>query len=98
MSPVYVYSFAVNNKSIVNSWHSRKDIEQDDDRQGDVPTPEEMKGTLIPGGPYPLITEGRSNFFDSSQQGQLSHFQPPKSCCHKKVTYEGCMGFISHCS
>ena len=34
------------------------DIEQDDDIQGDVPTPEETKGNLIPNGPYPLITEG----------------------------------------
>ena len=34
------------------------DTEQDDDTQEDVPTPEEMKGTLIPDGPCPLIMEG----------------------------------------
>ena len=51
------------------------DIEQDDDTQGDVRTPEEVKGTCIPNGPYPLIVEGTLNYFDSSPQGQLSHFQ-----------------------
>ena len=42
------------------------DIEQADDTQGDEPTPEEMKGTLIPNGPYPPITEGTLNYFSFS--------------------------------
>ena len=60
------------------------DIEQDDDTQGDVPTTEEMKGNLNPDGPYPPIMEGTLNYFDSSPQCWLSHFQPKKGCCHTK--------------
>ena len=74
------------------------DIEQDDDTQGDASTPEETKGTLISDGPYQLIMEGTLYYFNSSPQGWLSHFHPQKSCCYKKMTYEGYMGFISHCS
>ena len=76
ISPVY--------KSIVNNLHSRMDIEWDDDTQGDVLTPEEMKGNLLPDGPYPLIMESALNYFDSSPQGWLSHSQPKKRCCCKK--------------
>ena len=54
----------------------------DDATQQEVSIPEGKKGTLIPNGPYPLITEGTLNYFDSSPQGMLSHFQPPKSHYH----------------
>ena len=50
----------------------------DDATQQEVSIPEGKKGTLIPNGPYPLITEGTLNYFDSSPQGMLSHFQPPQ--------------------
>ena len=48
ISPAYVYSFAGNNKSIVNNLHSRMNMEQDDDTQWEESIPEGKNGTLIP--------------------------------------------------
>ena len=55
-------------------------MEQDDDTQQEVSIPEAKNGTLIPDGPYPPITEGTINYFDSSPQVRLSHFQLKKGC------------------
>ena len=48
----------------------------DDDTEGDISLTDDMTCSLIPDGPYPLITEGRLNYFDSSPQGRISHFEP----------------------
>ena len=55
----------------------------DDDTEGDISSTDDLKCPLIPNGPYPLITEGTLNYFDSSPQGSVSHFKPPKRAAIK---------------
>ena len=56
----------------------------DDDTEGDISSINDPKGSLIPNGPYPLITKGTLNYFDSSPHGRLSHFVPKKAAVIEK--------------
>ena len=58
-------------------------MEQDDDTQQEVSIPEGKKGTLIPNSHYPQIMKVTLNYFNSSPQGWLSHFQPKKAATVK---------------
>ena len=55
----------------------------DDDTEDDISSTDDLKCSLIPDGPYPLITEGTLNYFDSSPQGQVSHFKSQKAAVIK---------------
>ena len=56
----------------------------DDETEGHLSSTDDPKGSLIPNGPYALITEGTLHYFNSSPQGRLSHFEPKQSSCDKK--------------
>ena len=50
--------------------------DDDDDTQHQESTSERMDYHVIPECPYPPMTEGTLNYFDSSPQGKHSHSEP----------------------
>ena len=103
---LYLYSFAPSNNKSNNSqqfFHSRMNMEQDDDTQqgGINPRRKEWYLTLIPHGPLPTNHGGGGDLQLLSllpTRLALTFPNPPKAATVKKtMTYKGCMGFVSCC-
>ena len=48
----------------------------DDDTEDDISSTDNIKCSLIPNGPYPMIVKGMLNYFNSSPEGRVSPFKP----------------------
>ena len=55
----------------------------DDDTEDDISLTDDLKCSLIPNGPYPLVTKGTFNYFNSSPQVG-SHISNPKKQLSQK--------------
>ena len=68
----------------------------DDDTEDDISSTDDIKCSLIPNGPYPMIVKGMLNYFNSSPEGRVSHFKPKKAAIIKNDILRK-HSFISHC-
>ena len=70
----------------------------DDDTEDDISLTDDLKCSLIPNGPYPLVTKGTFNYFNSSPQGRVSHFKSKKAAVTKKHVKEAWASFLTVCN
>ena len=70
----------------------------DDDTEDDISLTDDLKCSLIPNGPYPLVTKGTFNYFNSSPQGRVSHFKSKKAAVTKKHIKEAWASFLTVCN